>query len=142
MGDKVNFMRLKIIDYLSCAIIISIASALLSCQAPNSPVQSEALLGKYRFNEAGGIDSLLLNKDGSYLHKSILSNKQTFESRGIWRYDSIEQKVTFNDFIFYNEKGPVNQPGGVWNSKVYMTSDGEVRLNYSRENGIFYYKTK
>lgn len=117
-----------------------VVSLLTNCREKSLEVQIDLLPGKYCFNEGNNNDSLFLFDNSTYYHKFLLSKTEIYESKGSWRFDSINYEISFYDFIFYNEKGPINQSGGVWYSKVHVTSEHEIRLIYSRENGIFYYK--
>ena len=121
-------------------ILLGFAGAFLACQADKScEIRIGMLPGRYCFNEGNASDSLFLHDDGTYLHKHFASKSQVLHSKGKWQYDSIAMKISFYDFIFYNETGSINSPGGVWHSKVHLTNGGELRLIYSRENGVYYY---
>ncbi len=132
-------MKLKLKNYL---FLLCFAVAFAACREKSGEIQFEMLLGNYCFNQGNNNDSLFVYDNRNYTHKFILSDSEVFESKGIWKYDSLAKEIAFYDFIFYNEKGPANKPGGFWYSKVHVASDGEIRLIYSRENGIFYYKKK
>lgn len=123
-----------------CLILSCFVFILIACRDKSLEIQTEMLPGKYCFNEGTNDDSLILYKSKAYVHKYISSKMEVFESQGKWEYDSAALKMSFYDFIFYNESGPINSPGGVWHSRLHITSEGEIRLMYSRENNIFYYK--
>lgn len=132
-------MKLKLRNYLfmSCLTV-----AFIACREKSLEIQIQMLPGNYCLNEGNQNDSLFLYDSKTYTHKFFLSESKVFKSKGKWDYDSVAKKISFYDFIFYNENGPTNPSGGVWHSKVHVTNDGEVRLIYSRENGIFYYKNR
>jgi len=136
VGKKL--MLVKIINHF---IVSSLMVLLLTnCREKSLEIEINLLPGKYCFNEGNNNDSLFLFEDKRYIHRYFLSETDIYETKGYWQFDSLSKKISFYDFIFYNEMGPINESGGVWNSKVYLTEDGEIRLIYSRENGIFYYK--
>lgn len=128
------YMTFKI--FLSFLIVSSII-IILGCTQKG--VDPKMLIGSYCFNEGNDNDSLFLYADKTYTHKFIASNAKVFEAKGEWRYDSLGNEVTFEDFIFFNDEGADNPPG-LWYSKVSLTKEGEIRLIYSSENNIFFSK--
>ncbi|HCM76992.1 MAG TPA: hypothetical protein DIS90_11455 [Cytophagales bacterium] len=136
MGKKLILMKVGIYLIVLCIVVLLLAN----CKERSSEVQINLLPGKYCFNEGNSNDSLFLFENRSYTHKFFLSETEIYKSKGSWRFDSLTNKISFYDFIFYNEMGPINESGGVWNSKIHITKEGEIRLIYSRENGIYYFK--
>ncbi len=129
---------MKVTNYI--VLIFFAVSLLTNCREKSLEVQIDSLPGKYCLNEGNNMDSLFLFGNSTYNHKFFLSENEIYESKGSWRFDSINYEISFYNFIFYNQMGPINQPGGVWYSKVYLTKEGEIQLIYSRENAIYYYK--
>lgn len=122
---------------------ISIAGTILSLfvflGCAQKGIDEKALIGKYCFSSRGNRDSLFLYEDRNYYHKYYTSQQKVFESKGTWSYDSLTNKITFEDFIFFNDEGADNSPG-IWHSTVEITKGGEARLMYAPEHKVFYYK--
>jgi hypothetical protein len=97
--------------------------------------EPKALDGKYCFNK-GGPDSIIIFKDHTYKHKHIAVSGIEYENHGKWSWNISE--IDFHDFTFYNNEGP-SGGNGLWISRVVNSND-EIRLIYSSENGIYYYK--
>jgi hypothetical protein len=128
-------MTIKKLLALCCLSIIGG----LGCANRPSP---KMLVGKYcfnKFNKDSNNDSLFVNENNHYKHRFWTTNGRIFESSGKWRYDSIEQEILFEDFMFFRDEGS-NLPPGNWFSKVKVADDGEVRLMYSSEDDIYFKK--
>ncbi|MDB5136693.1 MAG: hypothetical protein JWP37_3296 [Mucilaginibacter sp.] len=113
---------------------VSVALFLFIVNHDYRTVEPKTLCGKYSFN-GGGLDSITIFNDHTYKHKFItVSNKQYTET-GKWKWNLNE--IDFYNFAFFNDKGPSGR--GLWMSKVAET-DKEIRLIYSSENNICYFK--
>jgi len=130
---KNNGFKLLMIFHVLYAI------AFLGCAQTEKSIDEKMLIGKYCFTNRNNKDSLFLYADRSYHHKYSTSQQKVFESKGIWNYDSLFRKITFEDFIFFSEEGADNPPG-IWHSIVDITKENEVRLMYAPEHKMFYYK--
>lgn len=117
-------------------VAVLASAAFLSCG--HNRMDKAKLVGRYCFTNRNNRDSLFLTADGGYVHK-YFAHQQVFESTGIWTYDSIRNKITFEDFVFFNEEGADNPPG-IWHSTIDVTKNNEVRLMYAPEHQMFYYK--
>jgi hypothetical protein len=108
----------------------------LSC---SSKLNKEHLPGKYCFNRNDNRDSIFIFKDNTYKHQYINRYGKLFFIEGEWEYDSLDSKILFKDFTFFNEQGADELPRGNWYSKVRLVN-GEVKLMYSSEDNIYFYK--
>lgn len=117
-------------------IIICVVTLNASC---SEPPPSKDLIGKYSFSDTDVHDTLHINGNYTYDYKFHATGGKVFKSGGTWRYDSIAGKITFEDFVFYNNSGP-ELPAGYWVSTVRVNSEGEVQLMYSLENNVYYFK--
>ncbi len=102
-------------------------------------VKQNQLPGKYFHNQ--GVDefsdSIEILPDNTYVHKYQHAGGKKYKSAGKWSFNVCQ--ITFEDFIFYNREGGDGK-GGLWISRVEDAGDGEIRLNYAREHGIYYEK--
>lgn len=114
--------------------IISLSIILLSIGCFRQ-VDKNLLIGVYTLN-TDPLDSIYIYKNSSYLHRFRNAKGQIYECKGKWSYNG--RSIDFDDFIFYNSSGP-STGQGLWSSKV-IDENGEIRLNYSSENNIYYKK--
>jgi len=98
------------------------------------------LPGRYAHNENSEIDSIIINSAKIYTHKYYRSDGEVFESSGTWRYDSSINYIFFEEFVFFTDQGAADIKG-TWSSEV-VAQDGEIRLIYSDEGSIFYYRKR
>lgn len=98
------------------------------------------LVGKYCFNRYCEKDSLILYKNNKYKHKLSFFDGRIVEDFGMWKLDSVCNRVTFDNFIFYNDDGSQALPGGLWISNVELIKGKEIRLLYSRDENLYYNK--
>jgi hypothetical protein len=105
----------------------------------SSKADKEQLIGKYCFNRNDNRDSIFIFKDNKCKHQYINSYGKVFFIEGEWEYDSLSSEILFKDFTFFNEQGADELPRGNWYSKVHLV-DNEIRLMYSVEDNIYFYK--
>lgn len=101
-----------------------------------------SLVGKYCFNRSDSRDSIFINIDSTYTHQYISSEGEVFKVTGKWEYVSIDNEILFKDFVFFTDSGASDEPPGNWFSRIRTVGDTEIRLMYSSEDNIFFYKKK
>lgn len=114
-------------------IVIVITLIQLSC----SDASKEMIPGRYSMN-GNSIDSIYIYNNGTYKQKYIASDSNILYNSGNWRFNVT--RIVFDDFIFFNDQGPKNRRGGYWDAEVRLANKKEVRLIYSFEDDIYYYK--
>lgn len=100
------------------------------------------LVGKYCLNRSDNRDSIFINTDNTYTHQYISNNGKLFEVKGKWEFDSLANEILFKDFVFFNDKGACELPPGNWFSKIQSVNNTEIRLMYSSEDNVFFFKRK
>jgi hypothetical protein len=102
--------------------------------------ESVKLIGKYCFNREMNRDSIFINSDKTYRHTYSSSDGRVFENNGTWKYDSTNSEILFEEFTFFNDSGSDGLPPGNWYSRIHVTTSGQIRLMYSAESDIYYFK--
>ncbi len=102
----------------------------------------EILIGKYCLNRSNNRDSIFIYIDNSYTHQYISNEGKLFQIKGKWEFSSLSNEILFKDFVFFNDKGVHELPPGNWFSRIRSVDDTEIRLMYSSEDDIFFYKKK
>lgn len=106
----------------------------------SSKPNREQLVGKYCFNKTDNRDSIFINNDNTYKHTYITSDGKLLEIIGNWEFDSNTSEILFKEFMFFNDHGGTYESTrGNWYSNVKLIDD-EIRLIYSAENNIYFYK--
>jgi len=104
-----------------------------------STISRSDVIGEFNANHGKGLDKILLQEDGTYIHtfqngtERIISNseKWTFTDR------SGESRLTFNNFTFL--QGVASDKSGYWDVEVERLS-GTLRLNLDPDLNYFYKK--
>lgn len=119
-------------------ILLLAIAALSGC----APVPSETdLIGAYSASYRKDQATLILKKDGSYVHVITTSEGKRIENIATWRLDrdfKYGPIVDFVDFIFvpaYKEF-----EGGNWSTYVERSWAGRIELCFNSDQGYCYVK--
>lgn len=99
-------------------------------------------MGEFYLNNGLKNDLIILNKDGTYLHKFTTFRGKVYESSGMWTFERKYFQISLYDLVFYDQNGSTNRPGIVFVTGVSVKRDGEIRIYYSTENRIYYTNKK
>jgi len=116
-----------------------VVSILLFCGCSKQIDQSMAL-GKYSANHKYGIDTLVINSDGTYNYyfRSVDGAELTNTNRWHFENQNNEPRITFDKFIFgipgYGSKAP-----GFWDVRVEKTGN-TLRLCIDKDLNYYYEK--
>lgn len=109
--------------------------------ACSSAPSKDLLIGKYCLNRAENRDSIFINKDYTYKHKYLSHTGKKFEIKGTWEYLPNTSEILFKEFLFFNDSEIDERLKGNWFSKVLIDAKTkEIRLMYSSENNIYFFK--
>src|SRR5690349_14995625 len=129
------------VKYKLAFVLIGIVCSLsvMKCSNRSDTVRLKDLPGHYAYNE-NPYDSIFINIDKTYTHFFQKANGQALKAGGIWRYDSAISRIFFERFIGFSNDGPTNSEA-YWGPKVDPREE-EIRIIYSEENRIYYYKKR
>ena len=98
-------------------------------------VSKNQLPGVYIWNnfEKG---RLTINSDSTYSYQFDLTLNDTIQNIGTWEFDARLQEISFNNFRFNKNEGPI----GVWISRVRIRKN-EIHLIYASDSNIYLKKT-
>jgi len=121
----------------SFSIIVALACA---CSAQTKEIKVKDLVGRYTYSMNAAGDSIFVHMDGTYEHAYFKNGRKLHNVIGKWRYDSAARYLFFDNFTDFIDEGPVDLQG-TWGPEVAISKDGnEIRLIYSEENDIYYFK--
>lgn len=120
------------------SVLVISAVVFIAC---STPVDESKIPGEYKWNRKDKIETLVLNPDGTYLHKFLTKEKELESTTGRWRFFFKQQEILCQDFVIYNEMGREFTITGNWFSAVSIASNNHVRLNYSRDENLYFEKT-
>lgn len=125
------------INLKMCIVLNLLIMVFISC---TNRVEENMLPGKYGYNRSNYLDTIEVFQNNKYLHYFISTSGEKKENTGTWKFDLKNQKIVFDDFVFFNEEG--ESVAGLWISRVKKTNKGEIWLIYSKENRIYYLKSE
>lgn len=117
---------------------LSVIICLLTLVSCGDRLTQKDLIGVYGSNFLTPADSIYLYTDSVYTYKYYSSDGRLFESSGTWYFDGY--RLTFNDFVFYNDNGP-HTPPGFWIPIVKYERD-RIKIVYAQELGHYYIKVQ
>lgn len=111
------------------------------CSAQTKEIRVKDLIGRYTYNNMNATgDSIFVNEDGTYEHAYFKNGRKLHKIIGKWRYDSVAKYLFLDNFTDFTDEGPVDLQG-TWGPEVVISEEGnEIRLIYSEENKIYYFK--
>lgn len=95
---------------------------------------SEMMIGKYSHN-GNENDSIFIFKNNIYKQKKVSYTGEIFRNQGTYTFNTT--RIVFHKYIFYHDGGPGMR--GDWDSRIRLV-DQEIRLIYSNEDDIYYFK--
>lgn len=116
-------------------VLVVLLLVFTGCKAQTS----DQIVGIYCLNSRQNRDSLFLYNDRTYLYKYHSTTKKNYSLSGEWSYDSIRMRVSLKQFSFFSDSGIIEYMGK-WSPRVKNVK-GELRLMYSEENNVYFYKT-
>jgi hypothetical protein len=81
---------------IRCLFLISISIALVGC---SKAVPAEKVYGTYVASHPFGMETLTLNRDGSFVQRVDIENQSPVTVQGSWSFDPSNSYVTFHGYL-------------------------------------------
>ena len=131
-------IKVNQIIFVPLAIFTFIISGCSDC--PNK----EDLVGKYYYSLNGhpsDQDTIFVFANGTYKSQYSPATGVFYERIGQWKFDTVDCRIEFEDFISGGQFLDTIRIKGGWNPKIQEV-DGEIRLIYASDINHYFAKTE
>jgi len=123
-------------SFFAASFVLIFILIACSFKQKERPIDPKLLPGKYCDN-IDGRDSIFIYDNNSYKHTFHRKDGTIDSQTGTWYFKAAINDIFFDEFIFFNDGGP-EYFKGTWPPKVFLTEEGQVKLQYSES--VYYVK--
>jgi len=123
--------------YGACLILVLMIVA-CSFKQKEKPIDPELLPGKY-YKDVDSRDSIFIYPDKTYKHTFHRKDGTVDSQTSTWYFKPEINDLFFERFVFYTDMGS-SEFTGTWPPHVFVTEEGQVKLQYSER--VYYLKVK